>query len=323
MTDFKHLFGPVPSRRFGRSLGVDLVPFKTCSFDCIFCQLGRTTNRTVERREYIRTDDIKRELDLWFQGGAHADYITLAGSGEPTLHTGVGELIDHIHGASGIPAVVLTNGALLSDPHVCEQVARADVVKVSLSAWDNPSLKHINRPHPDITFDRVIAGQQALRQTCRGEIWLEVFLVWGSNSTPGNVARIADWVSRIAPDKVQLNTAVRPPCEDYAYAVPGNRLEPLARIFDPPAEIVPEYKTSETDALAVDEEHVVSMLRRRPCTLEQIARTFGIHRNEAAKYVGRLTRSGRIHMQRRQGNMYYTTRAAETPKGSAGPAHTG
>ena len=148
----KHLFGPVPSRRLGRSLGVDLTPFKTCSFDCIFCQLGRTTRKTLTRKEYVPIDEVTAELGEWLQTGESADYITLSGSGEPTLNSEFGRVIDFARNATSIPVALLTNGSLLSDPEVRAQAAQANVVKISFSAWDPFSLDHINRPHRGVEF---------------------------------------------------------------------------------------------------------------------------------------------------------------------------
>ena len=132
----KHLFGPVPSRRFGRSLGVDLIPFKTCGFDCIFCQLGHTTRKTLKRKEYVPVDQVIEELADWLKTEGQADYITLGGSGEPTLNSEFGRVIDFVRNATTIPVALLTNGSLLSNPEVRVQAAQANVVKVSLSAWD-------------------------------------------------------------------------------------------------------------------------------------------------------------------------------------------
>lgn len=133
MKKYNHLFGPVPSRRFGRSLGIDLTPYKTCSFDCIFCQLGKTTVKTLERREYVPAAEVIEELDDWIKSGGEADYITLSGSGEPTLHSRFGEIIEFARGASSIPVALLTNGSTLGIPEVRAAAAKADVVKISLS----------------------------------------------------------------------------------------------------------------------------------------------------------------------------------------------
>jgi wyosine [tRNA(Phe)-imidazoG37] synthetase (radical SAM superfamily) len=303
---YRHLFGPVPSRRFGRSLGVDLTPFKTCSFDCVFCQLGRTTVRTTERREYVPVDEVAGELEDWSRQGGTADYITLAGSGEPTLHARFGEVIAAARAAAGIPVALLTNGSLLTDPEVRDQAAGADVVKVSLSAWDQHSLEHVNRPAPGIRFESLIEGQRRFRELFSGELWLEVFLVWGVNTTPRDVERIADLAASLRPDRIQLNTAVRPPCEEYVDAVPEEQLHALTGFFDPPAEVIAEYSRAAAAGAGADEREVLAMLERRPCTLEQVCRAFGLHRNEASKYLGRLLRTGSVARNRVLGVPYYS-----------------
>lgn len=302
---YKHLFGPVPSRRFGRSLGVDLVPYKTCSFDCIFCQLGRTTDKTTHRREYVPTDAVIEELAQWIKSGGEADYITLSGSGEPTLHSAFGRIIDYVHEATAAPMVLLTNGAMLSDPDVRAQAAKADIVKLSLSAWNDHSLQDVNRPHPDITFEKLVDGQRRFRDAFRGELWMEVFLVWGTNSSEKDVLEIAALAETIGPDRIQLNTSVRPPCEDFAYAVPRDQMQRLASMFTPAAEVIAEYSSKLSAEIQADETAIHNMLQRRPCTLDHICRVFGLHRNEALKYIGKLLRTGRVRRNRQGDADYY------------------
>ena len=148
---YRYLFGPVPSRRFGRSLGIDLTPHKTCSLDCVFCQLGRTPKKTLERKVYVSTTDVIDEIDVWMQTDGNADYLTLSGSGEPTLHAEFGRILAHLRNQP-IPSVLLTNGTLLNLPEVRDAAALAGVVKVSLSAWDQKSFEWVNRPHPQLEF---------------------------------------------------------------------------------------------------------------------------------------------------------------------------
>ncbi|MFW6152479.1 MAG: radical SAM protein, partial [Verrucomicrobiota bacterium] len=238
---YKHLFGPVPSRRFGRSLGIDLTPYKTCSFDCIFCQLGRTTNKTVKREEYVPTSEIIEELDDWLKNDGAADYITLSGSGEPTLHSEFGKILEYIRAVTTIPAVLLTNASLLHLPEVRRAAASANVVKASLSAWDQLSFEHINRPDRSIKLKNIVEGLWSLRSEFNGEIWIEVFLVWGTNTVAADISRIAELVKAVEPNHVQLNTAVRPPSEEYAFAVPPKDMEKISELFDPPDEIIPEF----------------------------------------------------------------------------------
>ena len=218
-----HVFGPVPSRRLGRSLGVDLVPLKTCSYDCIYCQLGRTTCHTVERKEWVPLDAVLDELKLKL--ASRPDYITLSGSGEPTLYSRLGELIDHIQAMTEVPVAVLTNGSLLWQKPVRDELALADLVMPSLDAPDRVRFEFINRPHPEITFERLLEGLEALRREFSGKYWLELMLLAGYTALPESVRELAKLARRIQPDKVQLNTAVRPPAEHYAMAVTPERLE--------------------------------------------------------------------------------------------------
>jgi len=305
MKDYQYLFGPVPSRRLGRSLGVDLVPFKTCNFDCIFCQLGRTTDKTTARKEYVPVDAVIEELEAWVKSGGHADYITLSGSGEPTLHSRFGRIIECAHQITRIPVAVLTNGSLLGEPEVRKQAATADVVKASLSAWDQSSLEHINRPCSGIEFKQLLEGQRLFRNCFQGELWMEVFLVWGTNTTAKDIARIAELVKEIGPDRVQLNTAVRPSCEEYAFAVPQKLMETMAGFFDPRAEVIAEYSTDLAARTRAGEKEILGMLQRRPCTLDQVCEAFNLHRNEGVKYLGKLTRTGKVRENRKDNEIYY------------------
>jgi wyosine [tRNA(Phe)-imidazoG37] synthetase (radical SAM superfamily) len=305
MQTYRYLFGPVPSRRLGRSLGVDLTPRKTCTFDCVFCQLGRTTHKTMTRKEYVPTEGVLAELEAWSKENGNADYITLSGSGEPTLHSGFGEVLRFIRSRSSIPSVLLTNGSLLHLPEVQEAASRAQIVKVSLSAWDQASFGWVNRPHPELSFDQVLEGQKAFRARFKGQIWLEVFLVGGMNSLPSDVAKIAALAKEIRPDRIHLNTAIRPPSEDFAVPVSRERLESLTSLFYPKAEVIAEFEAKKKVEVHAAQEEIHSMLQRRPCTAQEIADTFSMHPNEVSKYLGKLLRDKRIRAQVRNTLLYY------------------
>lgn len=299
-----HIFGPVPSRRLGRSLGVDLVPFKTCSYDCIYCQLGHTTCRTIKRREWVLMDAVLDELKQKLN--CRPDYITLSGSGEPTLHSRLGEIIEHIQAMTAVPVAVLTNGSMLWQKEVREEVALADVVLPSLDAPDAERFEFISRPHPDITFERLVEGLQAFRRQFTGKYWLEVMLLEGYTSLPPQVRQLADWTRRIRPDRVQLNTAVRPPAEDFAMAVPQARLNQLAGVFSPKAEVVAEYhqqgKRFTTDA---NQQSILELLRRRPCTEADVAAGLAMRPIETAKHLADLQAGGQVVSQKRGDQVYY------------------
>lgn len=312
MGDYKYLFGPVPSRRFGRSLGVDLNIYKKCSLDCVFCQLGRTTEKTITRQEYVPTDMVLAELEDWLKNSGKADYITLSGSGEPTLHSRFGEVLQFVHKNSKIPAVLLTNGTMLHLPEVRDAASLADIVKISLSAWDQDSYELVNRPHTQARFEQLLEGQKAFRAQFKGELWIEVFLVGGLNSTPDDVRKIAALAKEIKPDRIHLNTAVRPPAEDFAAALSKERMEALTHLFQPPAEVIAEFSTKHAKHLQVNQQTIFPMLQRRPCTAEQIADIFGMHLNEVSKYLGKLMRTDQILTERKNNTIYY---AAKSMKG--------
>ena len=301
----KYLFGPVPSRRFGRSLGVDLTPYKTCSFDCVFCQLGRTTNKTVIREEYVPIKAVIAEIDEWLKTDGEADYITLSGSGEPTLHSSFGEILEFVRDNSDIPAVLLTNGTLLHLKEVRDAASLANVVKISLSAWDQTSYQSINRPHTQLKFPQLVEGQKEFRRQFRGDLLLEVFLVWGMNSIPSDVRRIAALEDEIKPDRIHLNTSVRPTAEEFAYALSAERMSSLCHLFQPKAEIIAEFNVQNKFNLKANKKAILSMLERRPCTMDQIAMGFNMHMNEVAKYIGSLMRSGQIREERKNSTFYY------------------
>ncbi|MGB5619862.1 MAG: radical SAM protein [Desulfobacterales bacterium] len=301
----RYLFGPVPSRRFGRSLGIDLTPHKTCCFDCVFCQLGHTPTKTIARDEYVPTDAVLSELDRWLRSGGEADYMTLSGAGEPTLHSRFGEVLDFIRSRGTIPSVLLTNGALLHLPEVRAAASQADIVKISLSAWDQASFEWVNRPHPQLFFDRMIKGQRIFRAQFGGQVWMEVFLVRGMNSSPEEVKKIAALAREIAPDRIQLNTAVRPPAEEFVTALPNEQMAALTNLFQPTAKIIADFSTPRSKPMQTNAAAILAMLKRRPCTAQQIAEGFGLHFNEVSKYLGSLMKEYKIRAERKKNVVYY------------------
>lgn len=299
-----HVFGPVPSRRLGRSLGVDLVPFKTCSYDCIYCQLGRTTQRTCERREWVPLAPVLAELEEKL--ASRPDYITLSGSGEPTLHSRAGELIGAIKALTDIPVAVLTNGSLLWQPQLRAELAAADLVIPSLDAGDEETFQAVNRPDPSLSFDRMLQGLIDFRREFGGQYWLEVFLLSSHNTAEPQLTRLIEAARRIGPDRIQLNTAVRPPAEEYAEAVTAAELAAIAPRFDPPAEVTADFRAvHELPEFAAGRRDILTMLERRPCTVADIAGALGLHVNEVVKYLEDLAAEGAIERTSRGDHDYY------------------
>jgi wyosine [tRNA(Phe)-imidazoG37] synthetase (radical SAM superfamily) len=281
------VFGPVPSRRLGRSLGVDLVPLKTCTYDCIYCQLGRTTHLTLERREWLPLRDVLAEVRSAL--ATEPDYVTLSGSGEPTLYSRCGELIDGLHAMTDMPVAVLTNGSLLWRPDVRAELRRADLLLPSLDAATEAMFRAVNRPHEGISFERMVDGLAAMREEFDGPYWLEVFLLAGHTAMEAEVSRLARLAERIRPDRVQLNTVTRPASESFAAGVSPERLAELARLFEPPAEVIADFRAVHQQAeFAAGQREVLELLRRRPCRLADVCNGLGLHRNEAVKYLEEL-----------------------------------
>ena len=300
----KYLFGPVPSRRLGRSLGVDLVPFKTCTYDCIYCQLGRTTNKTTERREWVPLEDILAELKEELT--SNPDYITLSGSGEPTLYARLEELIAGIRSLTDIPVAVLTNGSLLWQEEVRRQLKEAHLVIPSLDAGAADTFQRMDRPHESISFDRMLQGLIDFRNEFSGQYWLEVFFLADYNDRDDEVERLVDRVRQIQPDRVQLNTATRPTAENYAVMVNRTKMDKLAKRFDPPAEVIADYLGVHAQSdFKAGRENVLEMIQRRPCSLNDIAGGLNMHQNEVVKYIEELDAKGLLEKQYVDEKLFY------------------
>jgi len=278
--EFNHVFGPVPSRRLGRSLGVDLVAYKTCSYDCVYCQLGRTTCKTTDRKEYVPVSEVLREVERKIESNVQADFITLSGSGEPTLHAGCGEIIQGIKKMTQIPVAVLTNGSLLWDPSVREDLLSADLVIPSLDAGESEIFIEVNQPDPSIDFNRMING----------------LIDFGASFK----------VQKIHLDRIQLNTVARPPAYDKALAVPEAEMSRLAKLFGDKAEVVADFGGVHEDKdFSVRREDVLDLLERRPCTLDDVSISLGIHRNEAVKHLNNLLKQSVVTAEQMGGKLFY------------------
>ena len=310
----------MPSRRLGRSFGVDIVPFKVCTLDCIYCQLGGTTEKSIERKPYIPAGPIIDELKEALNKGLETDYITIAGSGEPTLNSQLGEIIERIKKTTEIPIAIVTNGTLLYRADVRADCAKADVVLPSLDAGDEQTFKKINRPHGDISIERLISGLCAFRKEFAGQLWLEVFFVDSVNTDPGQIAQIRAIIERIGPDKVQLNTAVRPTAETGVKKLNAQELHAIAERLDLNCEIIVDYSPGLGNGLLEGKENdmsgthlpvrdktksVFSMLKRRPCSLEDICSALNIGRNEALKYVTFLRQKGAVCTEEKEGRVFF------------------
>jgi wyosine [tRNA(Phe)-imidazoG37] synthetase (radical SAM superfamily) len=267
----------------------------------------------VERKEYVPAEEILGEVRRMLNKGLKADYITIGGSGEPTLNSRLGELIDGIRKITDIPVAILTNGTLLYRQDVRADCAKADVVLPSLDAGDKRAFEEVSCPHKEILFENLISGLRDFRNEFSGQIWLEVFMIEGLNTDADQIAKIKEAIERIQPDKVQLNTAVRPTTRAGIKKVDSKKLEQIARELGEKCEVIADFspaRCSEPMSEYTQDvvyptvtggmsptgnmsqggdpekmESLLSMLKRRPCSLEEIHSTMGIGRIEALKYI--------------------------------------
>ena len=306
---YNYLFGPVPSRRLGISLGVDLVPHKTCTLDCIYCECGETTNLTMERQEYIPVDEVLKELEDYFQNNPDPDYITFSGAGEPTLNSRIGDVLTFIRNKKpNVSIAVLTNGTLLGQEEVRKALLHADLVMPSLDAASSSALQTINRPHASITPEDYIEGLVSFRNEFTGIFNLEIFILPGSNDSPQELAVLKEAVQKINPDLVQLNTLDRPGVISGIHAADQETMQRIADFFKPlKVEIIaaaPQRK--DVSSYRNDmESAIVETVMRRPCTLEDLASILGSHINEINKYLGSLEESGQIEAVRQERGLFY------------------
>ncbi|MCK5565456.1 MAG: radical SAM protein [Planctomycetes bacterium] len=292
---YKYLFGPVASRRLGTSLGVDIVPLKTCTQNCVYCQLGISSQQTIERKEYVPIDDVLSELKQRIDDGLDADYITLSGSGEPTLNSGLGRLIDGIKELTETKVAVITNGTLLSDPQVRRDCSRADLVMPSLDAGDAATFAKINCPHADLNFNSFVEGLCKFRNEYSAQIWLEVFFIDGINTDDTSVDQIKAIVERIAPDRVQLNTAVRPGADGTVGMVSADKLTQIAKKLGQKAEIIANFsKLISKTPMSDTKSQILAILERRPCDITGICDGLGIESQQVQENLNYLEQAGLV-----------------------------
>ncbi len=297
------VFGPVRSRRLGLSLGVDLVPPKICSMDCVYCEVGRTTRLTTERAEYRPLAEIEAALRQALAEKA-CDVITLTGSGEPTLNLRFPEVVRLVRQLSVKPIAVLTNSTTLAVPEVFEALSEVDYVLASLDAVRPEAFRRVNRPAPGISPGDLVDGLARLRRKMRGELWLEILLVKGLNDAEEDIRALREAVAHIGPHRVQLNTVVRPPAESWATPLDHGEMLALARELE--AEVIaPSPVRSQAPGKALSEEEVLAYLARRPAPAEELSLAFGVAPEEVIRSLERLVEEGRLQQTTFEGRTFY------------------
>jgi len=300
------LFGPVPPRRLGLSLGVDLIPPKTCTFACLYCQVGRTTLKTADPKTFVPIQEVLDALRLKL-GKVRPDFVTFSGSGEPTLHAQIDQAIAFVKERGDVKTAVLTNGSLFWRPEVRERVLQADTIMPTLSTVFEKTFRIIHRPHPDLHLPAILKGLKRLRLEYRGQLWVEIVLLAGLNDTEEEIQALSAEMEEIAPDKIQLNTVVRPPSDSRALPLDRKSMEDIKNYFGPKAEIIGHAgelrKERAYEPLSVA---ILEMARRRPVTALDIAKALSRSLEDVESAVKGLVIKGHLRHQEHLGETYYS-----------------
>ncbi len=307
----RFVYGPVASRRLGFSLGVDIIPFKTCTLDCVYCQLGSTGKTTVRRGSWFPPDEILAQVQEALDSGQRIDVITFSGSGEPTLSRDLGRLIRAIKKMTRIPVAVLTNATLLTRKAVRRELAAADIVVPSLDAVPAPIFRRVNRPNAALDNRRIIDGLVRFREEFRGELRLEIMLVKGINDSPADIRALESAIARIRPDRIELNTVVRPPADRSARPLGPAALAKIGARLGPKAAVVASFVGKrQARAAGSLEGSILATVGRRPQTAADIALALGRHRDEVLKALTSLLRRRLVRTLAHGDKTYFSKRPA-------------
>lgn len=313
----KYVYGPVPSRRLGQSLGIDTIPLKTCNWNCVYCQLGRTEPVTNERKEYVPSEEILAQVReaLRTHKPGEIDWVTFVGSGEPTLHSRIGWLIGQVKRMTGLPVAVITNGSLLYLPEVRQELAVADAVMPTLDAGEAKLYRQINRPHPDITYGRLLDGLRAFRQEYAGKLWVEVMLVRGLNDLPQAIWDIAKVLQEIKPDAIHISLPTRPPAETWVQPAHEESLLRARAILGHIAEVVhPAEGSFDLSGYEDVVEAVIAIITRHPMRQKELERTLECWTpDKVRETLADLEASGRAQVVVRYGVHFWSARPARYP----------
>lgn len=312
----KVVYGPVPSRRLGQSLGVDPIPLKTCNWNCVYCQLGRTHPFALERREYVPTAVVLEELTAYFatDNRPHIDWVSFVGSGEPTLHSELGTMIRHVKMLTSIPVAVITNGTLLVLPEVRDDLMVADLVMPTLSAGDEVLYGRIHRPHPTVTFARHLEGILTFRSRYQGKLWIEVMLMRGVNDSDAALWTLARHLEALQPDQVEITLPTRPPAEEWVEPADEDGLMRAIAVLGSVAPVGHPHLNG--FALAADSvdgmvEELWGIIVRHPMSEGQIRQAVTTRAPEAAEVVfARLGDDARMQTLTRHGVRFWAAAEA-------------
>lgn len=312
-----YVFGPVPSRRLGQSLGIDTIPLKTCNWNCVYCQLGRTQPVIHKREEYFPPADILAEVQqaLAAHRPGEIDWITFVGSGEPTLHASIGWLIEQVKALTDIPVAVITNGSLLYDPLVRHELAPADALLPTLDAGTSTLYRRINRPHPAATFQRLVTGLTDFRREYSGQLWVEVMLVRGLNDTEQALQDIANILRRVEPDEIHISLPTRPPAETWVQPADEEGILRALSILGEVARVLhPAAGNFDLSGHATLADAVIHIITRHPMRQDELERSLQqAAPGRAGDVLAELERNGRAQVVERYGVRFWSASPSHYP----------
>jgi wyosine [tRNA(Phe)-imidazoG37] synthetase (radical SAM superfamily) len=306
------IFGPVASRRLGRSLGIDLVAPGTCTYDCVYCECGKTSHLQISRSDDVDVERVIADLDRILASHPALDFLTFAGSGEPTLSLSLGKVIRHLKEHSSYPVAVLTNGSLLWQKDVREDLAPADLLIPTLTTASEETFRRIHRPHPSLRLSTILEGMVTFREECPVEMWLEVFLIPGLNTSSAELHGLRDWIARIRPHRVQLNTRTRPPAESWVQPASTNALRQAKAIFEETGAMVDIISGLVPAPHIGPREKIHAALSGKACTVEEILEVTNLGEEDVRDYLAILENEGQVVRFYERGQMLYWWRTEDT-----------
>lgn len=308
--NYKYLFGPVPSRRLGVSLGIDLVEKKTCNLNCVYCECGEAPAMPSDRKEFVNIDAVILELKDYLKKGVHLDYITFSGYGEPTLNSSLGRLVREIKEITDSKICLITNSTTLVNKDIYPELLDIDLIMPSLDAVLEASFLKIDRPHSSIKLEEVINALIDFSKVYKGKIWLEIFMLQGVNDTEEELEKFMEIIKKIGVDKVQLNSLDRPAPVKWVKAMTMERLEEVKKLFIENSintEIIKKYK-SRLDYKNFNSDYeklILNMLEKRPCTLEDLKEIIKVKEDVLGNYLDILSKEKFIQIEVGERGIFY------------------
>ena len=307
----KYLFGPLPSRRLGYSLGIDIIPYKTCTFDCVYCEVGKTTDKTSDVKDFGNADDIITETKKFLsEFNGRIDHITFSGSGEPTLHSRLGYMAEEIRKFSDLPLALITNSSLLYRDDVRANALKFDVVLPSLDAASEETFIAVNKPQPDVTLELMLEGLKKFVKEYKGRILLEILFVKGINDSNKDILNLRKIIGELQIKHLQINTIVRPPAYDGFLAINEEDKKRIKSLLGDIAEIELVFKSDSANISKAGEMEVIALLSRRPCTFERISASLGIPLEDLRIIIKDLERQNKVNVECFNDEYYYRIKNA-------------